>query len=158
MIARFLNEAVIQTLDYSKMNSYNDFMERFPDCGTANTSAAWSTIHNFSPSYDYNLRPIKYIAGKDWFVVAAVRKLSERILDLCFEICYCFERGNTKTWTSRTFESANLRNTDGNLTELRKRREEGLRMLSSVRDYKRAIDLLEKMFYNETRWKINISY
>ena len=158
MIARFLNEGLVQTLDFSKMKTCDEFYDKFPDCRGSNTASLWTVMNNFR--HTYNLPPIRYVAGKDWAVFGAVRKISNTIADLVFEFCYCPEKGDgrARIWRSRTFESPNYTNTDKNLKELRKSVESGLRMLSSVRDYDKALDLIEKMFYNETRWKINISY
>ena len=153
MIARFLDEGLIQTFDCNKIK-YPEFLERFPDSKGADSEAVEDILKELGRE-DCYLPPVRYTVGKDWVVFGTIINITV-YLQMRFILCYCYDydRRNMKKWFSSSYGSTSIHDTEGNRIRLRKLIEDGMRMVSSAKHQRNVENLLEKMFRGKTRWNI----
>ena len=148
MIARFLQEGLIQTLDLSR--DFEEFSDKFPSCRKADPSQLYIVLDGFRK---VAVSPVRYIVGDDWVVFGAVCRPIPDTVNIKFRCCYC-PKGRMRTWRSMTFPASNFTDTKENQKILWKSVEDGMRMISTARSFDAVQNLMKKMIYGETRWTV----
>ena len=154
MIVRFLTEGLVQTLDISK--DQKDFPSRFfPDYITENPADMKLLLVSIYQAKSHAVSSVKFVLGKDWVVFGTVKGYEGKAY-LDFVCCYCIEKNGKKKWWRNVFSSPDFPDTKKNIVILAKSVEEGMRMVSTIRDYNSALKLLKEMLRGSTRWGFHV--
>ena len=156
MIARFLNEAIIHTMDKQKLKDSSTFLKNFPDFESKSPSDTWDLASQMNKFSILAASPVRFVIGKDWAVFGAVCGINQKLFQ---SIVFCFIQ-TADDGTSRWVHLANddltssfLDGTKENKAFLYRQIELGLKLLSTKKTMLDILNLMQDMRDGKTPWK-----
>ena len=156
MIARFLTESIIHTMDKQKLKDCNTFLKNFPEFHSKSSADCWDLASQMNKFSVLSASPVKFVIGKDWVVFGAVCRVEKRVFQ---SIILCFIQtsdSGVSRWVHNAIDdltSSFLDNTKENVAFFYRQIELAMKLFSTKKTMLDILNLMQDMRDGKTQWK-----